>query len=83
MFTGTGFAQPEDRQPAEYRQQRQQDRADRVDVDQRIEGHAAEQARGRIAEAIGRPRVRSLVDRQRDDHDCEADQNRRKLQRDG
>ena len=83
MLTGTGFAQPSSGSPLNDREQRQQDRADRVDMDDRVERHAAEQARGRIAEAIGRPGVRGLVDRQRDDHDCEADQNRRKLQRDG
>ena len=83
MFDRHGLRPAEQRQPADRRNQRQQDRADRIDVDERVERHATEQARGRIAQAIGRPGVRSLVDRQRDDHDCEADQNRRKLQRDG
>ena len=51
--------------------QREQHRADPVDVRQRIQREPPEHARGRIAEPVGRPRVRGLVKRQRQDQDDE------------
>ena len=70
------------RQAAEDGEQRQQDRPDRVDVDQRVERDAPEQPRRGIAETIGRPRVRRLVNRQRHQHDAERDELRSDIQSD-
>ena len=53
------------RHAADHRDQRKQHRADRIDVHERVERDAAEQPRRRIAQAIGGPRVRRLVHRQR------------------
>ena len=72
MFTGTGLAQPISGTPGvSMRNQRKQDGADQIDVRERIERQPSEHARRRIAEPVGRPRVRRLVKRQRQDQDDE------------
>src|SRR5205823_2307800 len=52
---------------------RQQHRADPVDMDQRIERDTAEGARRRIAEPVGGPGVGGLVNRERQQEYAEAD----------
>ena len=79
MFTGTGFAQPISGTPLDQRDQRKQHRADRIGVDERVERDAAEQPRRRIAEAIGRPRVRHFVHGQREQQDDERDEDLREV----
>ena len=54
----------DERQVRDHRDQRKQDRADRIDVHGRIERHAAEQSRRRIAQPVRRPRVRRFVHRE-------------------
>ena len=56
---------------AQHRDQRKQDRADPVDVRERIQRQPAEHARGRVAQLVGRPRMRRLVHRQGQDQDDE------------
>ena len=46
-----------------------------IGVHDRVERHAPEEPRGRIAEPIRRPRVRHLVDGQRKQQDDESDRN--------
>jgi hypothetical protein len=58
------FRPSNDRQIRHHRDQRKDDRPDRVDVHGGIERHAAEHPRRRIAEAIGGKRVRRFVHRQ-------------------
>ena len=65
MSTGTGFAQPISGSAGRDRNQRKEQRADRVDVHDRVERQPAEQPRRRIAEPVRRPRVRRFVQRQR------------------
>jgi hypothetical protein len=64
----------DDRQPADHRDERQQESSDRIDVDHRVQRHPPQHSGGRIAELIGGPCVRSLVNRERHDYDCESDQ---------
>ena len=64
---------PDQRQVADRRNQRQQHGADPVDMDQRIQRDASQHPRGRIAELVGGPRVRGLVNRQRNEEYGEAD----------
>ena len=53
-------------QPRRHRHEWKQDRANRIRMHERIQRHAAQQPRRRIAESISGPRVRHLVDRQRE-----------------
>ncbi len=48
--------------------------AERLEVHDRVQGEAAEQLRGRVAEPVGDPAVRELVQRQRADEDRQHDQ---------
>ena len=73
VSTGTGFAQPMSGRWLTDRQERQEDRADQIDVDQRIERHAAQTARRRIAEPVGGQGVRRFVNGERDQQHTEAD----------
>ena len=59
----------EQRHVCNERQQREQNRSDQIDVYQRIERDAAERSRGRVAQAVGATRVRSLVNGQRKQED--------------
>src|SRR5206468_10441818 len=65
------------RRAADHRDERKQNRADRIGVHERIERHTAEQARRRIAEAIRRPRVRHFMYRQREQQNDERDEDLR------
>ena len=73
--TGTGFAQPISGTLVSIGDQRKQQRADRIDMDGRIERQAAKLPRRRIAEPIRRPGMRRLVHRQRRDQHDENDEN--------
>ena len=64
---------------ADDREQRKQDRADRIGVHDRVERHAPEQPRRRIAQPIGRPRVRHFVHRQGKQQDDERDEDLREV----
>ena len=81
MFDRHRLRPADDRKAAERREERQQDRPDRVDVDERVQRDASEQPRRRIAEPIGRPRVRRLVNRQREQHDDERDDDGDEIER--
>ena len=83
MFTGTGLAQPRIGSPLNIASSGSRIVPIGSMWTSGFNDTRPEQARGRIAEPIGRPRVRGLVNRQRDDHDGEPDQNRRNVQRDG
>ncbi len=78
-LTGTGFAQP-NRKPAPPARstaaddERHDDGADRVDVLHRIEGHAAEHVRRRVAEHARHVAVRRLVQRDAEDHRDRVDE---------
>ena len=72
-LTGTGFAQPMIGNPLNAASERQQDRPDRVDVHERVQRDAPEQPRRGIAEPVGGPGMRRLVDRERDEHDRERE----------
>ena len=63
------------RHVGQHRDQRKQQRADRIDVHGRVERQPAQLARRRIAEPIRRPRMRRLVHRQRRDQHDELDEN--------
>ena len=78
-FTGTGFAQPISGTPLISATSGNSDRADRIGVHERVERDAAEQPRRRIAEPIGRPRVRRLVHRQRKQQNDERDEDLREV----
>ena len=67
------------RRAGDHRDQRKHHRADRIGVHDRVQRDAAEQPRRRIAEAIGRPRMRHFVHRQRKQQDDEADENLREV----
>ena len=69
----------DERRAADHRDQRKQHRADRIGVHDRIERDAAEQPRGRIAEPIGRPRMRHLVHGQRKQQNDERDEDLREV----
>ena len=53
--------------------EQQEERPDRIDVHDGVERDAAEQPSGGVAEPVGGPRVRRLVNREGHQHDGEAD----------
>ena len=69
----------DERRAADHREQRKQHRADRIGVHDRVERHAAEQPRRRIAQPIGRPRMRHFVHRQREQQHDERDEDLREV----
>jgi hypothetical protein len=65
---------PDQRKVRRHRQQRKQDRADRIDVRGRVQRHPSERPRRRIAKLVRRPRVRRLVNREGNDEESELDE---------
>ena len=70
---GNRLRPADDRKVAERSHERQDHRANQIDVDEGIERDPAEILRRRIAEAIGGPRVSRFVNGQREQHDNERD----------
>ena len=70
---GNRLRPADDRKVAERSHERQDHRANQIDVDEGIERDPAEILRRRIAETIGGPRVSRFVNRQREQHDNERD----------
>ena len=70
----------DERQPREERDQRKRDRADRIDVARRIQRHAPQHPRGRVAELVGRPGVRRLVHAERRHQHREADEDKDEIE---
>jgi hypothetical protein len=62
---GLGPAEQESR-ARDQQNRRQKDGAHRIDVPERVEGHAPEPARGVVAELVGHEAVRCLVRGDRD-----------------
>ena len=79
MFTGTGFAHPISGTPLTSATSGNTTVPIEIGVDQRIQRHAAEQTRGRIAQPVGRPRMRHLVNGQREQQNHERDETCAKL----
>ena len=67
--TGTGFAQPNTKgEPSSSSMTRQHEGPERIDVADRVEAHPAEAARRVVAEPVGHPAMRGLVQRDRGHH---------------
>ena len=79
MLTGTGFAQPMIGRLLIAAISGNRTVPIGVDVHQRVERQPPQQARRRIAEPVGRPRVRRLVNRQRQQHDGGARRDGRQM----
>ena len=72
--TGTGLAQPNRKGELSSSSTPGQDqRAERVDMADRVEADAAQAPRGVVAQPVGHPGVRRLVERDRGDHGQEPD----------
>ena len=65
--------------PDDHRDQREQQRADRIDVHDRVQRHASEPPRRVVAELARRPRMRRLVNRQRKHQNQEGDDESREV----
>ena len=74
-MTGVGLAQPKPKLPPDPRKRdRQQDPAERVEMDDRVERQAAEQLRGAVTETKRRQCVGEFMDREADqEHDRDRD----------
>ena len=79
MLTGTGFAQPISGKPPNIATSGNSTVPIEIDVHDRIQRHAAEQPRRRIAEPVRRPGVRRFVDRQREQEHDERDEDLREV----
>ena len=64
---------------ADRRDQRKEHGSYRIDVHDRVEGHATEEPGGRIPESIRRPGMRGLMNRQREQQDDEGDEDLREV----
>jgi hypothetical protein len=67
-----GFGPTYQRDRAEETEERKEYGPNRVDVHQWIQRHAPKQPRGRIPESIRRPRMRRLMNREREQQDQEC-----------
>ena len=76
-----GFRPADHRDAANDGEQRKHDRANGINVHERVERHAAEPARGVIAKPAGGPRMRRLVNRQGKDEDEKFNEDRRNIDR--
>ena len=68
-LTGVGFAQPNPNARRGEHDDRQQEPADRVEMDDRVERQPAEQLGRPVAEPVGRQGVGELVDREGDEQE--------------
>ena len=72
-FTGTGLAHAITGMPGERAHRRQDDRPERVDVRDRVQGEPARPLRGVVTEPEGDDAVADLVEDDRDDQAAEPD----------
>ena len=70
-----GFGPANQGKAGEKLQQRKQERPNRVDMRDWIQGHPAQVACGIVPAAIGHPGMRSLMDAQREKQDGELNEN--------
>src|SRR5262245_33034392 len=69
---GNGLRRPERRTERDRREDGEQHGKEQIEMHERIQAHATERARRRIAETVGGPRMRRLVHRQGRHDDQEA-----------